>query len=70
MGYRCIRCKKDFGSDKKALESHLLICTGLTENEIVKSVEENSESITTDIVMNSLFADIAVNGLLKEILEK
>ena len=28
MGFRCIKCHKDFGKDKKALNDHMKACNG------------------------------------------
>lgn len=67
MGFRCIKCKQDFGKDKDALSKHMAICTGIRCEAIEEAIVNTSEHITTCIATKSeiqAIADRAANCIV------
>lgn len=54
MGFRCPKCKKDFGSNKDDFQKHLLECTGNTLNEYAASALVNSEEQAKQTYVRSM----------------
>lgn len=57
MGFRCPKCHKDFGVDKKALEDHMYQCSSTTLNDLVEAIDTNTEEVTLT-VLHSMLADM------------
>lgn len=64
MGFRCPKCHKDFGIDKKSLEEHVMQCAGIALNALVEEIDANTEEVTQVTVINGIIADI--NGKIAD----
>ena len=62
MGFRCLKCRQDFGKDKVALSEHIAICTGAQKDTIEKVLIDTSEYITKCIMTNSMIDNMKSEG--------
>ena len=58
MGFRCIKCNRDFGRDKASFSKHFVTCTGVSTSAFEKEVMDNSESVTQVIALKGKTSDI------------
>ena len=54
MGFRCIKCKQDFGKDKDAFSEHIAICTGVQKDTLEKAVITTCEHVTKCIAAKGM----------------
>jgi len=54
MGFKCPKCKKDFGYDRESFEKHYNECTGISVEKARSVVMENSVELTKDIAIDSI----------------
>ncbi len=57
MGFRCPKCHKDFGVNKKALEEHIPQCAGIALNDLLEAVDAKTKDVTKVTVLHSMLAD-------------
>ena len=58
MGFKCPKCHKDFGIDKKSLEEHTMQCASITLNDLVEAIDANTEEVTKVTVLHNILADM------------
>lgn len=57
MGFRCPKCHKDFGVDKKSMEEHIYHYASISLDDLMESIDANTEDVTKVIVLHSTLAD-------------
>lgn len=64
MGFRCLNCHKDFGTNEDALREHMKLCCG---NITAEDIMTHSEEITKTIYLEPALEDL--KKMLKDVAE-